>query len=372
MKNTALRILILCLWMTLAVAAAQIELLDEVNAERWLISLADSCNLMPPQNDPARTADPAHPDTFLFQYPFGIIKTRGTDKMQKDQILEVNLRTRDVADPFGRHVGDLMTPFINEGTVFSGTLHLLGLQEAGHAWCWGLSDGQSLCGIEWNTYVPSVDQQAVLYSLSYTLSQNQEITEMTFSQVLLTQLQAEADLAAAVAYRDQQKGSEGTPPAPEELTLNGRPVLDIQASELVAALGEPAEVQDLPNGQGRMLLYDGMVAQLGLNVLSGEEVVRQVVVYGENLEGPRGIRIGMDAASVLTLLTGKTETALREDVLYRQEDSQGNIFGAEVIQNGTDLLQLRVWTVHTDHTSTVLSVDFREGRLLQFSLSHEN
>lgn len=73
-------------------------------------------------------------------------------------------------------------------------------------------------------------------------------------------------------------------------------MLGAEAYALVQALGEPNEVQTLPAGGGRILLYDGAAVQLGLDEATGAEVVLGVTATGGGLTGPRGLAVGMTAA----------------------------------------------------------------------------
>ena len=57
----------------------------------------------------------------------------------------------------------------------------------------------------------------------------------------------------------------------DDLTVNGRAVIGAEAYVLVQALGEPNEVQTLPAGGGRILLYDGAAVRLGLDEATGAE-----------------------------------------------------------------------------------------------------
>ena len=81
----------------------------------------------------------------------------------------------------------------------------------------------------------------------------------------------------------------------DDLTVNGRTVIGAEAYALVQALGEPNEVQTLPAGGGRILLYDGAAAvRLGLDEATGAEVVLGVTATGI-FRGRVGCWVGMAA-----------------------------------------------------------------------------
>ena len=81
-----------------------------------------------------------------------------------------------------------------------------------------------------------------------------------------TRAHAEAGLATAQEIADKQRStavltaSDAAMFGEEDLTVNESRVLGAEAYALVQALGEPNEVQTLPAGGGRILLYDGAAA----------------------------------------------------------------------------------------------------------------
>ncbi len=77
------------------------------------------------------------------------------------------------------------------------------------------------------------------------------------------------------------------------MTVMNTKALDIPVYEWIAAMGEPVEMQTLPAGGGRLLLYEGAAVTLGLDEATGVEVVQGVSVTGSGLTGPRGLYVGM-------------------------------------------------------------------------------
>ena len=100
-------------------------------------------------------------------------------------------------------------------------------------------------------------------------------------------------------------------------------MLGAEAYALVQALGEPNEVQTLPAGGGRILLYDGAAVQLGLDEATGAEVVLGVTATGGGLTGPRGLAVGMTAAGCRGV-SAATRTCMRPaGAVYMEGEAYG-------------------------------------------------
>ena len=109
----------------------------------------------------------------------------------------------------------------------------------------------------------------------------------------------------------------------EDLTVNESRVLGAEAYALVQALGEPNEVQTLPAGAGRILLYDGAAVQLGLDEATGTEVVLGVTATGGGLTGPRGLAVGMTAADAAGRFRCDADVYASGGVVYMEGEAYG-------------------------------------------------
>ena len=85
----------------------------------------------------------------------------------------------------------------------------------------------------------------------------------------------------------------------EDLQVMGAQALGAAVDRFVLAVGEPEQVQTLP--EGRLLFYGGAAAQLGLDVQTGQEIVLGVSVTDEEIVGPRGLRVGMSLQEAAAL-----------------------------------------------------------------------
>ena len=88
------------------------------------------------------------------------------------------------------------------------------------------------------------------------------------------------------------------------------------------ALGEPNEVQTLPAGGGRILLYDGAAVRLGLDEATGAEVVLGVTATGD-IRGPRGLRVGMTAQAAAGLFRCDADVYASGGALYIEGEAYG-------------------------------------------------
>ena len=109
----------------------------------------------------------------------------------------------------------------------------------------------------------------------------------------------------------------------DDLTVNGRAVIGAEAYVLVQALGEPNEVQTLPAGGGRILLYDGAAVRLGLDEATGAEVVLGVTATGGGLTGPRGLVVGMTAAGAAGRFRCDADVYASGGVVYMEGEAYG-------------------------------------------------
>ena len=165
------------------------------------------------------------------------------------------------------------------------------------------------------------------YTLTYVID-GDTVSGIRVKAAASTRAQAEAGLATAQEIAGRQKreavltASGAAMFGADDLTVNGRTVIGAEAYVLVQALGEPNEVQTLPAGGGRILLYDGAAVRLGLDEATGAEVVLGVTATGD-IPGPRGLRVGMTAQAAAGLFRCDADVYASGGALYIEGEAYG-------------------------------------------------
>ena len=279
--------------------AALAQEYDAQQARSWMAQFAQALGQLSPVNDPAQTLDPARPGEYLQEYEFGTVQAATTAAPTAEQIEEIDVSTAQVTDARGVRVGMSLDEALGGLSIpqAEGNLAVLSTQEAGIGWCWAYLGEGEVYGVEWLTY--DLTEPVTEYTLTYVID-GDTVSGIRVKAAASTQAQAEAGLATAqeIAGRQQREAvltaSSAAMFGEDDLTVNGGRAIGAEAYALVQALGEPNEVQTLPAGGGRILLYDGAAVQLGLDEATGAEIVLGVTATGA-VAGPRGLTVGMTA-----------------------------------------------------------------------------
>lgn len=321
--------------------AALAQEYDAQQAKRWLEQFAQALAQLSPGNDPAQTLDPARPGEYLQEYDFGTVQAATSGTPAAAQIEEIDVSTAQVTDARGVRVGMTLTEALGGLSVpqTEANLAVLSTQEAGVGWCWAYLGEGGVYGVEWLTY--DLTEPVTEYTLTYVID-GDTVSGIRFKAAASTQAQAEAGLATAqeIAGRQQSEAvltASGADVFGEaDLTVNGSRVIGAEAYALVQALGEPNEVQTLPAGGGRILLYDGAAVQLGLDEATGAEVVLGVTATGGGLAGPRGLTVGMEAQEAARRFRCDAALSASGGVLYMEGEAYGEAPFADMtaMQNG--------------------------------------
>lgn len=149
----------------------------------------------------------------------------------------------------------------------------------------------------------------------------------------------------------------------DDLTQNGRTVIGAEAYVLVQALGEPNEVQMLPAGGGRILLYDGAAVRLGLDEATGAEVVLGVTATGD-IPGPRGLQVGMTAQAAAGLFRCDADVYASGGALYIEGEAYGEPPFAEMSAESDGEATIRYLCRMDNGECRALTWHSRRGRRL--------
>lgn len=380
-KRIRKRTRVLCaaaaLWLCLsAPAAALAQQYDAQIAQDWLAQFAGALSALAPANDPAQTADPARAGHYLLAYEFGTVLASRSAAPGAQEILEIDLRTAQVTDCRGVRVGMGLEDALSGMQLSAGgaQLSVLSTQESGYGWSWAYVDAGGVYGVEYITY-GGEDAQMTEYTLTYVIDAG-TISAIRMKMAPATLAQAQEGLTTAEEIASRQTPADnrlavcnGEPMFSQaDLQAMGRNVLGEPVAELVAALGEPAQVQALPGATGRMLAYDGAAARCGLNEYTGEEIVRAISVSSEQIRGPRGLTVGMTVQEAVALFRCDADVPSSGGALYVEGEAMGEAPYAQAYVLGDGEVVLTYACLTDAGEPAVLEIGFAQGKAAYWSL----
>lgn len=351
--------------------------MDAQTVRAWMEQFAGSLPGFALLGDPAQTVNPARDGQMLLEYAFGTVLTDGTSSPSAEEILEIDIRTDQVADCRGVRVG------MASGAALEGAapgesdtrLYVLGTQESGYGWSWAYMGEDGVYGVEYITYDGS-DAQMTEYTLTYVLDGG-AIKAIRVKAADATLAQAQEGLRTAEEIAERQQGEVLVPANGQsvfgeaDLQAMGGRALGVPVSELVRRMGEPSDVQTLPQGGGRMLLYDGAVARLALDEATGEELVRGLSVSSAAIEGPRGLAVGLSVQEAASLFCCEADVYSRGGTLYLAGEAAGEApYGELTAQGGT--LTLRYACQTQSGEVALLEAGIEDGEVAYWSLLYQD
>ena len=355
----------LCAAAMLMGGAARAQEYDAQQAESWMAQFAQALGQLSPINDPAQTLDPARPGEYLQEYEFGTVQTTTSGAPTAEEIAQIDVSTAQVTDARGVRVGMTLGEALGGLSIpqAEGSLAVLSTQEAGIGWCWAYLGEGEVYGVEWLTY--DLDEPVTEYTLTYVID-GDTVSGIRVKAAASTRAQAEAGLATAQEIAGRQRreavlmASGAAMFGADDLTVNGSRVIGAEAYALVQALGEPDEVQTLPAGGGRILLYDGAAVRLGLDEATGAEIVLGVTATG-SVAGPRGLTVGMAAQEAAGLFRCDTDVYASGGVLYMEGEASGEPPFAEMTAESGGEAAIRYLCRMADGDDARLDVGLRDG-----------
>lgn len=302
---------------------------DAGDAGAWLAQFAEALGQIAQLGDPAQTADPARAGQVLLEYEFGTVLARSADAIAASDILEIDVRGAQVTDCRGVRVGmDASAALSGVNAGLSSTpLYVLGTQDAGYGWSWAYVSGGEVYGVEYITY-GGQGAEMTEYTLTYVIDGG-VISAIRMKMAPATLAQAKDGLATAEEIASRQAGEVLAMPSgagmfvAEDLVVQGGRALGADVAAFVARVGEPDDIQTLPEGRGRMLIYDGAVVRLSLDEYTGVEVVRGVSASSATYAGPRGLTVGMAVQEAAALFRCDQEVSSLGGLLYLEGEAMG-------------------------------------------------
>ncbi len=350
---------------------------DAHAAADWLVQFAQALAALSPVNDPIRTADPARAGEYLLEYEFGTVLSTVGASPQADDILEIDVRTNQVTDCRGVRVGMELSSAM-DGTVpayGASPLYVLSTQDDGHGWNWAYVNDGGVYGVE---YIAYGDHGAALkeYTLTYVI-ENGAIAaiRMKTADATLAQAQNGLETAREIAFRQDADVLIAANTRPmlefEDLKVMDRQALGVPVAQLIAGMGEPLDIQTLPQGTGRVLVYDGAVVTLGFNEMTGEEIVRAVSVSSDRFEGPNRLKVGMTLREAGGLVRCDAAVFSRGGTLYLEGEAQGEApYGELRVVSANEMMLVYACAARED--TALLQVVAADGRVSGWQLMYQS
>lgn len=317
-KRTLFTALMMMLTLTLTLPASAMAY-DAYMQSAWLKQFAQALESLVPINNPAETADPARSGQVLLAYEFGTVLANQKNPAAED-ILEIEIRTDQVTDCRGVHVGMDMYHALGGCQIASSATQLYVLDTQNAGWSWAYLQNGSIYGAE---YIAYGDAGAGLkeYTLTYVID-NGKIIAVRLKMADATQAQAQEGIMTAREIASRQHGetlamaNHAPMFSQNDLNVNGGAALGRPVHELIARMGEPLEVQTLPEGKGRILIYNGAAVRLELDERTGVEVVRGISVTNEQTAGPNGLLVGLGVQEAASLFFCEADVSSAGGELY--------------------------------------------------------
>lgn len=335
LRRILIGIVCLCL-LTGTVAHAQAEALSAAELTSWLDSLWARLQGEAVQNDPELTFDETAAAQWMYIYDFAIADLY--EKMEdadENPIAEVELLTDGAACPRGISVGmplsAVLDAYPNENPDLAGTTSYAALYtvEEGDTcgWGWVMRQNQLINAVEYAVSVPvaGMDGYRQVYTLLYIIENGMvsSIRAGGFDALVTAEesgasLQSMKELMADESYLPTQMADSADLSA-DTLTVASLPFISTSLDALAAALGVPLDDSVSSTQTVRTLTYEDIL----IEATGGEGAwkLEAVLVTGDTVEGPGGIRVGDTMAFVLERLgPGDTEDGL----MYSFTDDAGN------------------------------------------------
>ena len=343
-------------------------------AEAWLTQFAQALHGMSPINDPAATTDPARGGQLLLAYEFGTVLTR-QDPPAASDIFEIEVRTDRVRDCRGVRVGMGMDRALDGAHVGASTTQLYVLDVQNTGWNWAYVKNGSVYGVEYIAYGGQGTEMKE-YTLTYVI-ENNVVSAIRMKIAPATQAQADEGLrtASEIALRQHgevlavQSGAEMF--SHEDLTVNGGTALGRPVYELIAYMGEPREIQTLPEGKGRILIYEGAAVRLELDDRTGVEVVRGVSVTDDQTVGPRRLSVGLSAQEAASLFRCEQEVSSLGGWLYLGGESMDDPPYGHLTVSGGEKILIYACTTNTGEVA-MLEAGISDGTVSYWRLYYRN
>lgn len=289
----------------------------EINAQELL----DAVGGYTLQNDPAGTYDPSGEGAYLYDYGALQLTLTGTELLPAN-VRQIEILDASAAGPGGVRVGDdlstLLAAFDNHNPHLTGdeSFAVLYADEIyaqdlpAYEWAWVLRKEQTVYGVQYACSLPQADGTYIDAGALFILTDGavSAIRLYGFGEVITAQAAAmNFDTAREMMMRDSftpentrlSDAHAGKQAAQSDLTVNGKALLQISQSALIAAVGEAQQVrteEDEAGNTRQVLTFEGMEAVVHA------DAVEEIAITDAAKIGPCGLRVGMDVRTALAAL----------------------------------------------------------------------
>lgn len=367
-RAAALASLLVCL-------NAQALAYDAGMAQGWMEQFAQALTAVSPVHDSLQSADPARAGEYLLEYEFGTVLSSVSENPAAGDILEIDVRTNQVTDCRGLRVGADIEQVLEGASPILGAspLYVLSTQEAGYGWSWAYMGEEGVYGVE---YIAYGQYEAAMkeYTLTYVIEEESVAAiRVKVSDATLAQAQDGLETAEEIASRQDAEALIAANHQPmvtlDDLQVMGGKALGVPVDQLIAHMGEPKDIQTLPQSTGRVLVYDGAIVTLGFNELTGEEIVRAVSVSSDAFEGPNRLKVGMSLREAGSLVRCDTDVYSRGGMLYLEGEALGEAPYGELQVFSADEMTL-VYACEAQGDTALLQAMIEDGCVASWQLMY--
>lgn len=349
---------------------------DAGTAAQWMEQFAQALSALSPVNDPQQTADPARAGEYLLEYEFGTVRCTVSSQPKAQDILEVDVRSSQVTDCRGVRVGMALGSALENPAPAYGAapLCVLDISESNYGWSWAYAGEEGIYGVEYIAYgegAAGIEE----YTLTYVI-EHDVITAIRIKRADSTIAHAQdghqtAQEIAARQMNDLQIAANTLPALTEDdLRIMGSRALGVPVEQLIAVMGEPQQIQTLPQGTGRVLIYNGAVVTLGFNEMTGEEIVRAVSVSSDAFEGPNRLKVGMTLREAGGHIRCDQNVYSRGGLLYLEGEALGEAPYGELRNAGHEMMLLYACAAQAD--TALLQAISVDGTIVSWQLMYQS
>ena len=284
----------------------------------------------------------------------------------RGSLSDVTMETGKIADCLGHTVGMSVQELGIAGLSDPAyPLTLVALQQEGIGWCWIYARDGIPYGIEWVSYDLG-DSQTVETALTYSVENGMitairtRVHEMTAEEAMAN-LSSVAELDAAQRASARAERNAMTAFEAGDALLNGTKVIYAASEQLARLLGDPVSSHNLPSGQGRLLMYDGLIAAVNLEEQTGVETIYGLTVVSDAYTGPRNIRVGMTLKETTGLFRCDRTVTSAGGTLY-ESDADSRLPQAKLLrfEGGEETL---IYGCESGSITLWLEITFQSGRI---------
>ena len=354
----------------------------------WARALEMEGRAQQPLNDPHDEMALSE-DGYAYIYDFGTLYFSSPDLTEDTVLRGAVVLGEEMEGPRGTNTlmsaGQLLSAFYNENENLQGTregalLYLSVNLPEGMWWGRVQRDGQWLETVQYTAHEQREDGLYTDGGLVYTLQDNSVAAIRVFgldAAVEASALEAEENLLLpelnASGYAmvpSSAVGAENAVFGEDDLSFMGLDVRFCTPEDAISVLGEPEaneEISDETGARMRVMSFDGCTLVFMKDPLAGAPQLVLLTIDGENLEGPRALRVGDSLNMAMQRFrSGEGELDGLTETLY---GTAGEGSWGEAVYGDDASATLRYGLTLDDGRQVLLAADFEMYALKEINIT---